>query len=86
MTDTTTPHDDSADYSGQGSAYFASIVKTHGRSIADWKAALRSLPGWGAGLKHGEAVTVLKEQHGLGHGHANALVKHTLDEDRAAGA
>jgi hypothetical protein len=26
-------------------------------------------------------VRVLKEDHGMGHGHANALVLHTLQED-----
>jgi hypothetical protein len=27
------------------------------------------------------AVTMLKEQHGMDHGHANAIVAHTLAED-----
>jgi hypothetical protein len=29
-----------------------------------------------------ELVTLLKEQHGMGHGHANAVVAYTLAEDR----
>jgi len=33
-----------------------------------------------------ELVTWLKTEHGMGHGHANALVGHTLAEDRASGS
>jgi Domain of unknown function (DUF4287) len=66
----------------QGPAsYFPSIEKKHGRPIAEWKAVVRSAPGYGAGAKHLELVALLKEQHGLGHGHANAVVAHTVAED-----
>lgn len=34
--------------------------------------------------KHLEVVSWLKTQHGMSHGHANALVAHTLAEDRDA--
>lgn len=64
----------------QGPAsYFASIEKTYGRPIAEWKALIRTNPL----IKHGELVGWLKAEHGLGHGHANALVAHTLAEDKA---
>lgn len=60
-------------------SYFPSIEKTYGRPIAEWKALIRS-----SGLaKHMDIVNWLKSEHGLGHGHANALVAHTLAEDRA---
>ena len=60
-------------------SYFPAIERTYGRSIADWQALIR-----GSGLtKHMEIVAWLKAEHGLGHGHANALVAHTLAEDVA---
>lgn len=58
-------------------SYFPSIEKTYGQPIAHWAALIRGQ----AGLKHMELVNWLKEHHGLGHGHANALVAHTLAED-----
>jgi hypothetical protein len=58
-------------------SYFPSIEKKYGRSIDEWKAFLRSrYPA-----KHMELVAMLKDEHGMGHGHANALVAHTLAED-----
>ncbi|MBF5046635.1 DUF4287 domain-containing protein [Aggregicoccus sp. 17bor-14] len=62
-------------------SYFPSIEKTYGRPIAEWKALIRKRGGG----KHMELVSWLKSEHGLGHGHANALVAHTLQED-AGGA
>ena len=51
-------------------SYFPSIEKTYGKPIAHWLEVLRQ-----AGqLKHMELVSLLKSQHKLGHGHANALV------------
>jgi len=63
-------------------SYFPSIERTYGRPIAEWKAMLRGSPGYGAGARHMDLVRWLKEEHGMGHGHANALVGHTLAEDR----
>ena len=57
-------------------SYFPSIEKTYGQPIAHWKTLIRSR----AGMKHMEIVNWLKAEHELGHGHANALVAHTLAE------
>ncbi|MEV5602500.1 DUF4287 domain-containing protein [Streptomyces sp. NPDC052299] len=55
-------------------SYFPSIEKKYGRPIEEWKDLIRA-----SGLtKHMELVAWLKTGHGLGHGHANALVAHTL--------
>ena len=57
-------------------SYFPSIEKTYGRPISHWKDIVRAaLPA-----KHMALVALLKEQHGMGHGHANAIVAHTLAE------
>ena len=61
-------------------SYFPSIEQKYGRPIAEWKELIRASPL----VKHGELVAWLKAEYELGHGHANALVKHTLDEDKAA--
>ena len=58
-------------------SYFPSIEKKYGKPIDEWKALIRSKPG----LKHMELVNWLKSEHDMGHGHANALVAHTLQED-----
>lgn len=55
-------------------SYFPSIEKTYGQPIAHWMSILE---GAGA-LKHMELVGLLKASHGLGHGHANALVAYFL--------
>ncbi|MFJ9473339.1 DUF4287 domain-containing protein [Streptomyces caniferus] len=61
----------------QGPAsYFPSIEKKYGRPIAEWKTLITASPL----SKHMELVAWLKSEHGLGHGHANALVAHTLKE------
>ncbi len=58
-------------------SYFPSIEKTYGRPVSDWQKIVRdAYPA-----KHMELVAMLKTNHGLGHGHANAIVAHTLAED-----
>lgn len=55
-------------------SYFPSIEKKYGQPIAHWLALLQT-----AGpLKHMALVALLKTEHGMGHGHANALVAHFL--------
>ena len=59
-------------------SYFPSIEKTYGRPIAEWQALVRErLPA-----RHMALVTMLKTEHSMGHGHANALVAHTLAEHK----
>ena len=72
---------DEAKVTGPAS-HFPSIERKYGRPIAEWKALIRD-----AGTrKHMELVNWLKSEHGMGHGHANALVAHTLQEDRVRAA
>jgi hypothetical protein len=59
-------------------SYFPSIEKTYGRPIAEWQDLVRQrMPA-----KHMELVAMLKSEHGMGHGHANAVVAHTLASDK----
>lgn len=59
-------------------SYFPSIEKKYGRPIAEWQEIVRSrLPA-----KHMELVAVLKSEHGMGHGHANAIVAYVLAQDQ----
>ena len=51
-------------------SYFPSIEKTYGKPVAHWFAVLDALQE----KKHMEQVAILKAEHGIGHGHANALV------------
>lgn len=52
-------------------SYFPSIEKTYGRPIQEWlDLAADRLDT----ERHLDVVTWLKAEHGLGHGHANALV------------
>ena len=55
-------------------SYFPSIEKKYGRPIAEWQEIVRNhLPA-----KHMELVAMLMNEHGMGRGHANAVVAHTL--------
>ncbi|SUE15776.1 Uncharacterised protein [Rhodococcus gordoniae] len=59
-------------------SYFPSIEQKYGRPIEEWKTMIRASDLG----KHMELVNWLEEDHGMGHGHANALVAHTLKEQR----
>ena len=51
-------------------SYFPSIESKYGKPVAHWMQILEQ-----AGpLKHMELVNLLKTDHQIGHGHANALV------------
>lgn len=59
-------------------SYFPFIAKKYGRPISEWQSLVRAqYPA-----KHMELVAWLKSEHGMGHGHANALVAQTLAEDK----
>ncbi|GAA2943760.1 DUF4287 domain-containing protein [Streptomyces enissocaesilis] len=58
-------------------SYLPSVEQKYGRPIAAWKDLIRASPL----TKHMELVAWLKSEHGLGHGHADALVAHTPAED-----
>jgi hypothetical protein len=55
-------------------SYFPSIEKTYGKPISHWMEVVRAV----GDLKHMEIVGILKTEHRLGHGHANAIVAHYL--------
>jgi Domain of unknown function (DUF4287) len=55
-------------------SYFASIERRYGRSIAQWQRVIAEC----GRTRHMEIVGYLKSEHGMGHGHANALVGWTL--------
>ena len=60
-------------------SYFPSIEKTYGKPIGHWLELIASR----SGAKHMENVNWLKSEHGLGHGHANALVAHASSQTSA---
>jgi Domain of unknown function (DUF4287) len=51
-------------------SYFPSIEERYGKPIDYWMAQLATVPD----LTHMQQVQWLKTEHGIGHGHANALV------------
>ncbi|MDZ4327950.1 MAG: DUF4287 domain-containing protein [Pseudomonas sp.] len=55
-------------------SYFPSIEKKYGQPITHWLSLLTTV----SGKKHMEMVALLKTEHGMGHGHANALVAYFL--------
>ena len=52
-------------------SYFASIEKTYGRPIQEWLDLVVERLGT---ERHMAVVVWLKTEHGMGHGHANAVV------------
>jgi hypothetical protein len=66
----------------QGPAfYFPSIEKKYGQPISYWLDLIAS-----SGLtKHKALVDWLKADHGIGHGHATALVGHALAQKDGTG-
>lgn len=61
-------------------SYFPSIEKTYGQPVAHW---LDLVAARSSSMKHMEIVAWLKTEHGLGHGHANALVAHQRAQAQA---
>ncbi|HEX5794027.1 MAG TPA: DUF4287 domain-containing protein [Rheinheimera sp.] len=53
-------------------SYFPSIEQKYGHSIQHWLTLLDNVQE----QPHMAQVAFLKTQHGIGHGHANALVAH----------
>jgi hypothetical protein len=51
---------------------------TYGRPVSEWQALVRAAYP----ARHMDLVAMLKREHGMGHGHANAVVAQTLAEDR----
>ncbi|BEU94439.1 DUF4287 domain-containing protein [Acidovorax sp. DW039] len=55
-------------------SYFPSIEQKYGRPIHYWLDLASQMHD----KKHMEIVAILKSEHGLGHGHANAIVAHAM--------
>lgn len=55
-------------------SYFPSIEKKYEKPMRYWFALVDEQRG----LKHMEIVNWLKSEHGMGHGHANAVVAYYL--------
>jgi hypothetical protein len=51
-------------------SYFPSIEKKYDQPIDHWIKLVQKQKG----MKHMEVVNWLKSEHGMGHGHANAIV------------
>ena len=60
-------------------SYFPSIEKTYGHPMEHWFAEVRQQQG----KKHMEIVDCLKTDHGMGHGHANAVVAFCLAQSKS---
>ena len=60
-------------------SYFPSSEKAYGEPIGHWLKLLDAMKD----KKHMEAVAVLKTEHKIGHGHANALVAYHRAQNAA---
>ena len=60
-------------------SYFPSIEKKYGQPIDHWIKLVQKQKG----MKHMEVVNWLKTEHGLGHGHANAIVAYCFAQKSA---
>jgi hypothetical protein len=59
-------------------SYFPSIEATYGRQMQEWLDLTAS--EWTSGSSHMEIVSTLKDEHDMGHGHANAVVAYVKAE------
>ena len=55
-------------------SYSPSIEQKYGQPISHWLTLVAGLPP----MKQMEMVALLKTEHGLGHGHANAIAAYAL--------
>ena len=60
-------------------SYFPSIEKKYGQPIDHWIKLVEKQKS----MKHMEVVNWLKTEHGLGHGHANAIVAYCFAQKSA---
>ena len=72
MSSRVTAPDLSGDKPKGPASYFPSIEKTYGRPMQEWIDLV--VEHLDAGETHMKVVEWLKAEHGLGHGHANAIV------------
>lgn len=59
-------------------SYFPSIEKKYEQPMDHWFAIVENH----LDLKHMEIVNVLKSEHAMGHGHANAIVAYVLAQKK----
>ncbi|MEV0332090.1 DUF4287 domain-containing protein [Nocardia sp. NPDC050717] len=63
-------------------SYFPTIEAKYGRSVDEWLTLLGTAEPTG----HTALVSWLKDEHGMGHGHATALVQYHLHPEKWARA